>query len=168
MNYPRTNYEMSEQDLKELLDSCRPTPCIQVGGVDLGRSAQDNANLAWERLGHKMGFDWNTVQSIAGKGNRFFSAIPLETDEHRKAREETEAEERRVAEIKKLKSDRAGIDSRLTELISHSITLAHRGDPCIYCNVAHDDVAPGPCPARVAELERTQNETPPREEGDNA
>jgi hypothetical protein len=27
---------------------------------------------------------------------------------------------------------------------------AHFGDPCIYCGIAHDDVAVGPCPARVS------------------
>lgn len=26
---------------------------------------------------------------------------------------------------------------------------AHLGDPCVYCGQRHDDVAPGPCPARV-------------------
>lgn len=25
---------------------------------------------------------------------------------------------------------------------------AHKGDPCIYCSVPHDDVPPGPCSAR--------------------
>ncbi len=24
----------------------------------------------------------------------------------------------------------------------------HKGDPCIYCGVPHDDVEPGPCPGR--------------------
>lgn len=24
---------------------------------------------------------------------------------------------------------------------------AHYGDPCMYCGTAHDEVAPGPCPA---------------------
>lgn len=26
---------------------------------------------------------------------------------------------------------------------------AHRGDPCRYCGTPHDEVAPGPCPART-------------------
>lgn len=26
--------------------------------------------------------------------------------------------------------------------------VGHVGDPCIYCNLPHDEVKPGPCPAR--------------------
>lgn len=25
----------------------------------------------------------------------------------------------------------------------------HQGDPCVFCNVAHDNVPPGPCAERV-------------------
>jgi hypothetical protein len=35
-----------------------------------------------------------------------------------------------------------------TETGAKSAT-AHYGDPCLYCNTAHDDVAVGPCPARA-------------------
>ena len=28
---------------------------------------------------------------------------------------------------------------------------AHFGDPCAFCHTPHDDVQPGPCPARVSE-----------------
>ena len=27
--------------------------------------------------------------------------------------------------------------------------VAHKGEPCIYCGIPHDEVARGPCPARV-------------------
>jgi hypothetical protein len=36
--------------------------------------------------------------------------------------------------------------------------VAHEGDPCIHCRVPHDDVAPGPCLARVSELVRIVSE----------
>lgn len=28
----------------------------------------------------------------------------------------------------------------------------HKGDPCVYCGVAHDEVGPGPCPGRPKEV----------------
>tara|TARA_R100001463_G_scaffold50536_1_gene100863 strand:+ start:286 stop:621 length:336 start_codon:yes stop_codon:yes gene_type:complete len=31
---------------------------------------------------------------------------------------------------------------------------AHKGDPCIYCGTPHDDVKPGPCPARLKVVEK--------------
>ena len=31
-------------------------------------------------------------------------------------------------------------------------SVAHHGDPCRHCNVAHNDVPSGPCQARVAEI----------------
>jgi hypothetical protein len=55
--YPRTNYEMSEEDLNKILEA-------------------PSANRAWMSLGEKMGFDFLTVRFISGKGQRFFSAVP--------------------------------------------------------------------------------------------
>ena len=72
----RIEYEMTEEDLNELLEQCRPTPYIIVGGVS-PRSPQENANAAWEKLGKKMGFVSSSV--LPGKGNRFFSAVPRES-----------------------------------------------------------------------------------------
>ena len=90
--YPRTEYEMSEDDLEKLLEACKPTPVMFLtGGVPIGGTPQENANHAWERLGQEMGFDFNTVQPIPGKGQRFFSAIPSETAEARKERQAREA-----------------------------------------------------------------------------
>ena len=99
--YPRTNYEMTEEDLKEILDACKPVPMImlQCGNPS---SPQENANRAWRQLGEKMGFDSDTVQPIAGKGNRFFSAVPSETKTQKEERLKKEKEDARIAEIKKL------------------------------------------------------------------
>ena len=74
--YPRTNYEMTEEDLEELLDACKPTICIKIGNYS-PPSPQENANRAWARLGEKYGFDSMTVNPIANKGDRFFSAVPI-------------------------------------------------------------------------------------------
>ncbi len=80
--YPRTNYEMTEADLETLLAAMKPAPCIMIGGY-APPSQQESANAAWKALGEKMGFDHMTVQPIAGKGSRFFSAVPSETEEAR-------------------------------------------------------------------------------------
>lgn len=74
-NQMRTDYEMTADDLANLLDSMRPVPMIllQCGAP---RSVQESANAAWARLGERMGFDPMTV-APNGKGDRFFSAVAL-------------------------------------------------------------------------------------------
>jgi hypothetical protein len=73
----RTNYEMAEADLQKILDACKPVPMIALQCGEPS-SPQENANRAWQALGQKMGFDYLTVEPIAGQGNRFFTAMPLE------------------------------------------------------------------------------------------
>ena len=102
--YPRTEYEMTEGDFKKLIESMKPVPCIMVGNYS-PPSQQENANSAWEALGKKMGFDYMTVRPIEGKGNRFFTAVPSETESQRKERIEKEAEEKKQLEIKKLEDE---------------------------------------------------------------
>ena len=75
----RVEYEMSEADLKELLDAMRPVPMIMLQ-CGKGPSRQEMANSAWDRLGRRMGFKPMTVRPN-GKGNRFFSAKPIEVIE---------------------------------------------------------------------------------------
>lgn len=117
---PRVNYEMSESDLRQLLDACKPTPVMYLsGGVPLGSSPQENANRAWGDLGRRLGFDWNTVRPIDGKGNRFFSAVPLETPEQTREREEREAAEKRDREIRELRSEIVRLTERLEQLESN-------------------------------------------------
>jgi len=80
--YPRCEFEMSEDDLKELLDAGKPTPVMYLsGGIPIGGNPQENANRAWKRLGEKMGFDHMTVRPIQGKGERVFTAIATEKDD---------------------------------------------------------------------------------------
>lgn len=100
--YARTEYEMTETDLEELLAACRPTPYILVGGSGPS-SPQENANHAWAALGRKMGFDGATARPVSGKGMRFFTAVPSETAEareEREKREKREASERRAAQLR--------------------------------------------------------------------
>ena len=101
MSNPRTNYEMTEADLAELMESMKPVPCIMVGGIG-PRSQQENANAAWARLGAKMGFDPMSVRPCDGKGCRFFTAIPNETPEQKAERETIATEEKRLADVARL------------------------------------------------------------------
>ena len=100
---PRVEYEMSQEDLDELLSACKPTPCMMVGGHTFS-TPQENANAAWARLGEKMGFDSMSVRP-SDKGQRFFTAVPSETEDQKKDRLEREAEEKRQNEIQKLTSE---------------------------------------------------------------
>lgn len=71
---PRMRFEMSAEQHERLLDACRPTPYIIVGGM-APRSPQENANAAWRSLSAEMGFDFRTVRPDP-EGTRFFSAVP--------------------------------------------------------------------------------------------
>jgi hypothetical protein len=75
----KTNYEMTEGDLSELLDSMKTVPLIMIN-IGVSDSPQSRANDAWSRLGKRMGFDHMTVKPN-GKGDRFFSADSLEKRE---------------------------------------------------------------------------------------
>lgn len=110
--YPRTQYEMTEQDLEELLEACKPVPMIalQCGSPS---SPQENANNAWKALGSKMGFDHMTVEPVSGKGYRFFTAVPNENEEAKKERKAKEAEAKLKARIEALTKE---ISERKAEL----------------------------------------------------
>ena len=75
----RKEYEMSKKQLDKLLDACKPTPVMYLsGGTPVARSAQQRANDAWDDLGREMGFIGSTARPVNGKGQRFFTAIPVE------------------------------------------------------------------------------------------
>ena len=70
-------YEMTEDDLKTILDACKPTPVMYLsGGTPMFNTSQENANHAWAMLGEKMGFDHMTVRPAGSDGMRFFTAEP--------------------------------------------------------------------------------------------
>jgi hypothetical protein len=79
----KREYEMTQADMDKILEACRPTVCIQVGGLGPS-SPQDNANAAWRALGERMGFDGMTVEPSA-RGPLFFLATPKETKEQKLA-----------------------------------------------------------------------------------
>jgi hypothetical protein len=113
--YPRTEYEMTEEDLRQILDASKPTVCMKIGSYT-GSTPQENANRAWEALGNKMGFDYMTVRPISGKGQRFFTAVPSETKEQKEEREKIEKENKRLEKIAKLKAEIIDREEQLKEL----------------------------------------------------
>jgi hypothetical protein len=62
-----------------------------------------------------MGFDYMTVRPIAGKGNRFFTAIPSETEKQREERERKEAQEKKQKRINELRQEVADKEKELKE-----------------------------------------------------
>lgn len=112
--YPRTNYEMTEADLEKILDACKPVPMIMLQ-CGPGRSQQERANDAWAELGGRMGFDHMTVLPT-GRGDRFFTAVPSETEDQRTARLQSEAQEKRKLEIETLQAEIVERQVRLEEL----------------------------------------------------
>jgi hypothetical protein len=75
----RKEYEMTDQQLEQILDACKPVPVMFLSGGDpMFRSAQENANDAWAALGRELKFKPMTVRPIYGKGQRFFTAEALE------------------------------------------------------------------------------------------
>lgn len=112
--YPRTEYEMTQEDLDTLMQAMKPVPMImlQCGSPP---SQQENANSAWAALGRKMGFDSDTVRPVNGKGTRFFTAVPSETEDQRKERLAKQAEEKRQADITALTLE---IDERQKKLVA--------------------------------------------------
>lgn len=69
----RQHFVMTDDDLEELMDACKPVPLIMLQ-CGMPSSPQENANDAWARLGEKLKFDSSTVQPVAGKGTKFFTA----------------------------------------------------------------------------------------------
>ena len=65
-------YEMTDEELNEILDACKPVRYMVIGGYQPS-SPQENANRAWAELGRKRGFDYLTV-TPSKKGERFFFA----------------------------------------------------------------------------------------------
>lgn len=77
MNPVRKEYEMNMQQFASMLSAAKPVPYLVVGG-NLPRSALENSNDAWRKLGRELGFVWNTAQKIEGKSQKHFTAIPVE------------------------------------------------------------------------------------------
>lgn len=113
--YPRTNYEMTDQQLNNLMKACKPVACMMVGGTTPS-SPQENANNAWANLGLKMGFDSSTVQPRQGRGTKHFSAIPSETEGQKEGRVKKEQDKMDLDELSKLESLAITTNNRISEL----------------------------------------------------
>ena len=115
MNYPRTEYEMTEDDMKAILEASKPTAVMFLGGgTPMGGNQQENANRAWKALGGKMGFDYMTVRP--GRTSRQFTAVPSETVEQKAERVKREAEERSARVIAALEKEIADRQAKLAIL----------------------------------------------------
>ena len=113
--YPKTLYEMTEADLKKIIDACNPVPMVmlQCGPPP---SQQEMANAAWKKLGERMGFDYMTVEPT-GKGDRFFTAVPSETEQHRNERVLREKEEAQRVEVERIESEIKTLQKQLAEIL---------------------------------------------------
>ena len=69
----RKEFQMTPDELKKLLESCRPVPMIMLQ-CGTPSSPQENANRAWQSLAAKYGFDWESVRPVSGKDNHYFTA----------------------------------------------------------------------------------------------
>ena len=77
----RKEYTMTQEDLDELLDACKPTPAMWLsGGRSMSPTPQENANNAWKALAKKMGFVWDTVNPIDGQCQLHFTAEEADED----------------------------------------------------------------------------------------
>jgi len=115
---PRVEYEMTQEDLSELMNACKPTPCMMIGG-HTSTTPQENANLAWAKLGKKMGFDSMSVRP-SDRGKRFFTAVPSETESQRTFRLQKEDEEKREIRKTQLISEIAEKQVELNKLQQES------------------------------------------------
>ena len=69
----RKKFMITHDQVGVLLNASKPVPYMIIGGAE-PRSPQENANYAWKSLGNELGFKWDTVQPIPGKGHRHFTA----------------------------------------------------------------------------------------------
>lgn len=70
---------MTEAQRDALLASAKPVPAMFLsGGAPMFGSPQENANSAWQALAKEIGFVWDSVRPVPGKGDRFFTAESTE------------------------------------------------------------------------------------------
>ena len=72
----RKEFTMSEEQLKKLLEACKPVPLVMLQ-CGMPPTPQKMANIAWEELGEEMGFKYMTVRPI-GEDQKKFTAEVLE------------------------------------------------------------------------------------------
>jgi hypothetical protein len=118
----RAEFKMTEQQFADLMDACKPTPAIWgSGGAQLVSTPQENANRAWQKLADELGFVWDTVSPVPGKGQLWFSA-----------------EEREVS-VPQLAGD--AVDARRYRFLRDSAVNVE-GSPWIVTGTAWNDTTP--------------------------
>jgi aromatic ring-opening dioxygenase catalytic subunit (LigB family) len=71
----RKEFQITNEQLQSLKKASQPTPAMYLsGGQPMFASPQENANIAWGKLGAEMGFDFMSVRPVAGKSQHFFTA----------------------------------------------------------------------------------------------
>jgi len=76
----RREYELTDKQFAAFviaINNARNTPAMMIGGT-LPSSPQDVAYREWANLGKEIGFEPMTVKPVRGKGERFFTAVPVE------------------------------------------------------------------------------------------
>lgn len=76
MKKVRKKFTMSDEQLKTILDACKPVPLIMLQ-CGMPKSPQENANEAWKALGKEMGFKYMTVCPVEND-QKVFTAEPTE------------------------------------------------------------------------------------------
>lgn len=106
-NLNRYQYKLTEDDIGALLAVSGAWPGEPI------RYPSESGKLVWDALGSRMGFDPSTVLRVPRLGYRFFTAIPIETEEQQKTREMEEYEKERLEKISKMKQE---VEALLTEI----------------------------------------------------
>jgi hypothetical protein len=68
-------FKMTNVQFDKLMDASKPQPVMFLsGGEPMFKSAQENANYAWELLGKELGFDPTTVAPDDSQNPKCFTA----------------------------------------------------------------------------------------------
>jgi len=76
----RMTFTLTADELKGLLIACNPPrPRASDDGVgeldgSVPLTPQERANVVWQALGRRHGFDWLTVRPVEGQGPEVFTA----------------------------------------------------------------------------------------------
>ena len=112
----RVNYQMTEEDKRDMIDACKGMPLMELGGYPV-QSPSQRAREAWKLLGEKMGFDYKTVKPRIGKGERFFTAIPLKDKVQRTVGAMFVNDEVRQSRIKEIEREMWHLQAELNQIV---------------------------------------------------
>jgi hypothetical protein len=70
-------YRMTDAELKNLLEACKPVPYLVIGGIE-PRSPAENAFSAWRDIAVRLGYKVETIESAGTGDDHDFMAEPQE------------------------------------------------------------------------------------------